>query len=231
MRKLITAIATAAITTAYADTGPQEPVGFVKVVGAIFTAATGFKTLIEAWDWVTQRWIKPPLKPAQIWLCAGCRFSPPGSPATMTDHAIGDAFIKQAFPGKEWQVGQGLIACTGETCFTFKFDGNSHFYAVDEAFADPLVGYANPGGMLPPPAPVPRQSPGGGETGAPYAPRSSTVWSPNVVYNPGSQPFRTGTVTVIPGPGVTFGGGGGGGGGGGFGGGGGSHFIGPLPHD
>jgi len=55
MRKLITAIAAAAITTAHADTGPQEPVGFVKVVGAIFTAATGFKTLIEVWDWVTQR--------------------------------------------------------------------------------------------------------------------------------------------------------------------------------
>jgi hypothetical protein len=48
MRKLITAIAAAAITTAQADTGPQEPVGFVKVVVAIFTAATGFKTLIEA---------------------------------------------------------------------------------------------------------------------------------------------------------------------------------------
>ena len=107
----------------------------------------------------------------------------------MDDHNQGDAWIKQAFAGKQWQAGQGLIVCTGETCFTFKFDGNSYFYAADVAFADPLVGYANPGGMMPPPAPVPRQSHGGGETGAPYAPRSSTVWSPNVVYNPGSQPF------------------------------------------
>jgi hypothetical protein len=222
MRKLLTAIAAAVIMTAHADTGPQEPVGFVRVVGAILTAATGFKTLIEAWDWAMQRWIRPPLKPAQLWMCAGCSFSPPESSPTMADHIQGDAFIKQAFPGKYWQAGQGLIVCTGKTCFTFKFDGNSHFYAVDAAFADPLVGYANPGGMMPPPAPLPRPSHGGGgETGAPYAPRSSTVWHPNVVYNPGSRPFPTGTVTVIPGPGVTFGGGGGGG----------SHFIGPLVGD
>jgi len=183
MRKLITAIAAAAITTAHADTGPQEPVGFIKVVGVIFTAATGFKTLIEAWDWATQRWFKPPLKASQLWVCVTCNFSKTDSPPTLNDHNLGDAFIKQAFPGKQWQAGQGVIVCDGETCFRFKFDGNSHFYAVDEAFADPLVGYANPGGMMPPPAPVPRQSHGGGETGAPYAPRSSTVWSPNVVYN------------------------------------------------
>jgi hypothetical protein len=218
MRKLFTAIVAAAITTAHADTGPQEPVGLVRVVGAILTAATGFKTLIEAWDWAMQRWFKPSLRPAQLWMCANCTFSNAGNPPTMNDHDLGDGFIKQAFPGKQWQAGQGIIVCDGTTCFTFKFDGNGHFYAVDVAFADPLVGYANPGGTMP--APVPRPSQGGGETGAPYAPRSSTVWTPNAVYNPGSRPFRTGTVTVIPGPGVTFDGGGGGGAG--------SHFIGPL---
>ena len=214
MRKLISAIAAAAITTAHADTGPQEPVGFVKVVGAIFTAATGFKTLIEVWDWVTQRWIKPPLKPSQLWMCANCTFSRAGSSPTINDHDLGDAFIKQAFPDKQWQAGQGIIVCDGTTCFTFKFDGIDHFYAADVAFDDPLVGHANPGGVMPEqPAPRPSYG-GGGETGAPYAPRSSTVWAPNVVYNPGSRPFGTGTVTVIPGPGVTFEGGGGGGGGG-----------------
>ena len=77
MRKLITAIAAAAITTAHADTGPQEPVGFIKVVGVIFTAATGFKTMIEAWDWTTQRWFKPPFKAAQLSLCISCGFSNP----------------------------------------------------------------------------------------------------------------------------------------------------------
>jgi hypothetical protein len=222
MRRFITAIAAAAITTAHADTGPQEPVGLIRVVGVIFTAATGFKTLMEVWDWATQRWLKPPLKAAQIWLCSSCGFSQLGSPPTMGDHAQGENFIKQAFSGRQWQAGQGIIVCNGTTCFKFQFDGNSHFYASDVAFADPLVGYANPGGMMPSPAPAPRPSRGGGgETGAPYAPRSTTVWSPAVVYNPGSRPTHTGTVTVIPGPGVTFGGGGGGGG----------HFIGPLPGD
>ena len=231
MRKLLTAIAAAAAMMSHAATGPVEPVNFVKIVGGVFTAVTGFKTLFEVWDWATQRWLDPAVDGRAVVDVRRLLLLPAGSPPTMDDHNQGDAWIKQAFAGKQWQAGQGLIVCTGETCFTFKFDGNSYFYAADVAFADPLVGYANPGGMMPPAAPVPRPSYGGGETGAPYAPRTSTVWAPNVVYNPGSQPFRTGTVTVIPGPGVTFGGGGGGGGGGGFGGGGGSHFIGPLPHD
>ena len=148
MRKLITAIAAAAITTAHADTGPQEPVNFVKVVGAIFTAGDGFKTLIEAWDWATQRWIKPPFKAAQLVDLRHLQVLAGGDgPPTLNDHNRGERLHQASVRREAMASGaRRSSSATGETCFMFKYDGNSYFYAADMAFADPLVGYANTAG-------------------------------------------------------------------------------------
>jgi hypothetical protein len=240
MRKAIIAAAAACMVmgSTRADT---EPTNFVRIVTYVVTATGAVKAAFEVYDWVTARWFPPPqqFQAGDLWLCGNCQFPPPSRGSTPDDDYLGSAFIAQQFAGRTFYAGQSLVLCDPLQCFMFRYDGEQWF-ASGPSFKNPGVGYANtpPPAATPPAAPAPRR--GGGETGAPHAPRSSTVWSPNVVYNPGSRPFGTGTVTVIPGPGVTFGGGGGGFGGfgggggggfGGFGGGGGSHFIGPLPHD
>jgi hypothetical protein len=219
VRKAILAAAAAAALAvgAQADTIPAEPTSLTRVVGWIVTIGGGIKAIVEFYDWVVARWYQPSLNPADLWLCQTCGFTPEGGTPTGDDHAMGAAFIASAFPGRPWHHGQSVIVCDGATCLKFTWQ-DGMFVPSGNTFADPRVGHANK-----PTAPSTNSpsNPGGGETGAPHAPRSSTVWAPNVVYNPGSRPFPAGTVTVIPGPGVTFGGGGGGG----------SHFIGPLPQD
>jgi hypothetical protein len=219
MRKAIVAAAAACMVMggARADT---EPTNLVRIVTYVVTATGAVKAVIEAYDWVRARWFPPPqqFKAADLWHCDACEFPPPGGAGTPLDDSRGKDFIDAQWPGRLWYAGQAVVVCDDLQCFVFRYDGEQWFTS-GPSFKNPGVGYANT--PTPPAAPAPRR--GGGETGAPYAPRSPTVWSPNVVYNPGSRPFRTGTVTVIPGPGVTFDGGGGGGAG--------SHFIGPLEGD
>ena len=175
------------------------------------TATGAVKAVVEFYDWVVGRWFQPPLTASDVWLCLSCGFTPAGNQPTATDHANGAVFIAEQFPDRPWHNGQSVVVCDGITCLKFTWQ-DGMFVPSGNTFADPKVGHANK-----PQAPSTHslsRRPGGGETGAPYAPRSSTVWASNVVYNPGSRPFGTGTVTVIPGPGVTFEGGGGGGGGG-----------------
>jgi len=213
MRKAIIAAAAACMVmgSTRADT---EPANFVRVVTYIVTATGAVKAVIEAYDWVLARWFPPQeFEAGDLWLCDACEFPPAGMASTPLDDSLGADFINKQFAGRSFVAGQSLVVCDHLQCFLFRYDGEQWF-ASGLSFKNPGVGYANtpPPAPTPPAAPAPRRG-GGGETGARYAPRSSTVWAPNVVYNPGSSPFRTGTVTVIPGPGVTFEGGGGGGGG------------------
>jgi hypothetical protein len=226
MRKAMVAAAAACMIMggAVADTGPSDQVNLTRVLAYVVTATGAVKAIIETYDWVRARWFPSPqqFQASDVWLCGNCQFPPPGGAGTPDDDYHGSDFIAQQFAGRTFYAGQSVVVCDELQCFLFRYDGDQWFTS-GPSFKNPGVGYAN----TPSPAqPAPRPG-GGGDTGAPYAPRSTTVWSPAVVYNPGSRPAHTGTVTVIPGPGVTFGGGGGGGGGGA----GGGHFIGPLPGD
>jgi hypothetical protein len=192
MRKAIIAAAAASMVMgAQADSG--EPVNLARILAYAVTATGAVKAIIETYDWARARWFPPPqqFKAGDLWQCDTCRFPPPGSASTPDDDYLGGAFIAQQFGGRAFYAGQSIVVCDRLQCFLFRYDGEKWF-ASGPAFKDPGVGYANT-----PAVPTPR-SYGGGEGSASSSYRPSTgVWRSDVVYNPGSRPFRTGSVTVI----------------------------------
>jgi hypothetical protein len=192
--------ATCLASTLPARAESHEPVRLWRAVEVIVTVTGALKTLVEVYDAVARRWTKPEYKAGDLWLCKECKFPQAGTAPSTPEHAAGDDFIKATFPGRPWGIGQAIVLCDRFTCFIFKFDG-SRFYAIDEAFKDPHVGYANGGSSLG------QSARGGGEHAAPRS-GLTAGWSPSGYLPRFEAPLKEGTVTIRGG---SSGGGGGGG--------------------
>ena len=187
------AVATAFLMPAAAQYERVSKWEMIKNAAAIVGLIKGVADLVE-YGWNKINPPAPPVNPNSQWLCdpSVCSFAvQPGTiiPTDVYQQAMN--FI--ATLGKTFALGEVITICNGWVCIDFTYTGDG--FAPSVARKDPRQGYAN----------RPRSAAGGeGSAGSTYTP-SSTIWHPNVVYNPGGH-LRTGTVTII------WGGGGGGGG-------------------